>query len=397
MDDPGLIPLLKKSLIDGVIPSSLKLTVKTHKDPIKFPQLHCSPKYCFAGLSSWVAQQLRSATCAYSGIIESVEELVKQVQRQRPVKTSYFVRLDVADFFLSGSFDDLIHDATVHMEPTVEKSVLEDIPSFLLRQQFVTSSSAPSRLWRSILGSGMGLIHSGELASASLYNHAKKTLTSLSALRAHGILGYWRYRDDCFIHATDRLPFRNRFAELRRKAGYFKLTCEEVGSVSLRFLNVVVYIQSGRIHTKLFFKERSSCLPLSPMSGHTPFVHESWRIAVLRSLARLSSTQEGFLEAKNEFIQRFRKFYSPVVLLRALENVQYTMPERRVRVEPNCIWLPVPYHPAYAKEASANIRAMSRAPEYNALYRSVFGVTQNVKLAWKNHFKPLHNRLQINC
>ena len=45
---------------------------------------------------------------------------------------------------------------------------------WVLDHQYVSSARLPNRVWKVVLGSGMGLRHSGSIAEAALYDITEK-------------------------------------------------------------------------------------------------------------------------------------------------------------------------------------------------------------------------------
>ena len=116
---------------------------------------------------------------------------------------------------------------------------------FLLDNQWVTDPydgahpSSPN--WYKVSrGSGMGLVHSGELSDLIFHNRVEHDLESTKSL-CH-IKWYFRYRDDILFcsrrhHRQQRLEF---FQMVKQRAGYYKVICESVSTYSVS----MYYVQS---------------------------------------------------------------------------------------------------------------------------------------------------------
>ena len=75
--------------------------------------------------------------------------------------------------------------------------LMERILWYLLRNQFVVSQTIGShRAWRVNLGTGMGLIHSGELADIIFYNKVESIMLTQKSCASYGIMHDSRFRDD---------------------------------------------------------------------------------------------------------------------------------------------------------------------------------------------------------
>ena len=68
---------------------------------------------------------------------------------------------------MSGSAEDLVQDVIVWFAEPL-KSLLRRALTLLLTSQFVKSRYFPDQFWQVVLGSGMGLPHSGGVADLAL-------------------------------------------------------------------------------------------------------------------------------------------------------------------------------------------------------------------------------------
>ena len=216
-----------------------------------------------------------------------------------------------------------------------------------------------------------------------------------------GIVGFFRYRDDIWVHGHDISRFKLWFWELQRRAGYFKLSCECISHSNLEFLSIQVDIDrsAGLFHTAPVFKKTALGPPLAATSAHTPSVHLTWPSQVLRSLRGLASREESFVHAKSEFISRFRSFFEPLRTIDRLSVVEYSTVMAPVsrRNARSTLWLVLPYHPAVYDRVRGAVAKFNDDVHVRVLYSHAFRVvTQNipyVRIAWRNHYQPLEHRL----
>ena len=127
---------------------------------------------------------------------------MKQISRMAPGPNSFF-KLDIKDFYLSGTVEQLVKDATFGLHDDRKKLAVL-VLEFILSEQYVQSKWFPNRVWKSTVGSGMGLVHSGEVAELAFFSICERGLVDTEASRQlHGLEAYWRFRDDIAMLATD--------------------------------------------------------------------------------------------------------------------------------------------------------------------------------------------------
>ena len=75
--------------------------------------------------------------------------------------------MDLKDFFMTGTAKFFTHHASLLVRLRFRK-VFRNVLLCLLNKQLVTSSVCPNDFWKVVVGSGMGLRCSSELADAAL-------------------------------------------------------------------------------------------------------------------------------------------------------------------------------------------------------------------------------------
>ena len=86
-----------------------------------------------------------------------------------PVPKNFkLLRVDLKDFFMSGTIEDLPQLAASIIEDDGLRSLVCDAIALLLKFQFVESKFAPGRAWAVRRGNGMGLCHSSAVCDAAL-------------------------------------------------------------------------------------------------------------------------------------------------------------------------------------------------------------------------------------
>jgi hypothetical protein len=90
------------------------------------------------------------------------------------------------------------------------RRVVDDVVLFLMYNQYITSAQCPSRIWRVVNGTGMGLKYSNEVANYALYQLVEKDFAGSRVVQEqYGILKYYRYVDDIFMIVADVKQFRD--------------------------------------------------------------------------------------------------------------------------------------------------------------------------------------------
>ena len=89
---------------------------------------------------------------------------------------------------------------------------------WLCRNQYVQSEFLPDVTYRVARGSGMGLLHSGEVSDAGFWIAAERWLLTTS-VRQWCSITYWRkFRDDIFAITSNFRRFKHVFRWLRSRA-----------------------------------------------------------------------------------------------------------------------------------------------------------------------------------
>ena len=242
LEDPNAMRELCNSLqVPGASPiARLKFNVKDHKPPgqVCTRPIHASTPYAYHGLASWLARELRNELLKFPHIVWDTAQAIDSIRKVNLLPPgSFLVKIDIKDFFLSGSPDELVRDVLHHLPDSVYQRLLKDILHFLLHTQFVRVVGA-DLLFQCVSGSGMGLVHSGAVAETALLNRADRSMFDQTLLAQHGISLALRYRDDVLICGTDKVLFRKWFWEYQDLAGYFRTCLEEFSSCSVNWLDI---------------------------------------------------------------------------------------------------------------------------------------------------------------
>jgi len=400
-DEPSFERLINSALRQkqASVVSRLQITCKTHKPAgqVGFRGIHATPSYLLLGLSSWVAFILASflKQSEYSHILRDTQQFVSEVSAVQAEDHHYMIKFDITDYFMSGTREDLAKDATSHITNQTLRSLVYDAIITLLYSQLVSTPEDVGRLWRVLHGSGMGLKHSGETMDIALANLCEVCwCTNPRIMEMHGIVKYWRYRDDGFVIASDRSMTYHYFKGMRERAKYFKVVIEGTNRKALKFLEVMVRkVNKQYICTPCFKETTLRNHPLCITSAHPWHTLVSWPVAQLRRLGSISTSIKEANQAKEVFIARFVEHLAPTELISLLKRTKPQMPKAtKEPVQTNqegpvslVFWFPVGFHPAIQRFLGSALHKFNSDQSYQCLISSSFNLNTEVKvkIAWK--------------
>ena len=272
---------------------------------VSFRNIHAGGRYPFAGMGAWLTYHLRHQLANLPHLLKSTDGLVQ---------------------LLTG-FES---DVPIKLVKTGHQ---RDVIQFHLCHQYVGSSQLPGKVWRVLVGTGMGLNFSGDLSDAAFFSMSKDGFINNPRIREQtGILMYARYRDDVFIVLKDgwHRAFCDLMEKWRVRAGGFKLTVEAISKSGLTVLDLDLEItrytaEDGcckyKIGYKPHFKPTSLGVPLSTASSHPWHVHASWPFAQIKRLHSLSGSHVSFTYAKHVLVRRLHDNFEPSTLIKALFDI----------------------------------------------------------------------------
>ena len=239
--------------------------------------IHANVGYPFAVLSRWVMQKLDVHVYNSSLVIKNTEALIDIVKKTPLQGNEVLLKLDIKDFFLSGDGDKLVNDALVDIhDPDLD--LLRSALEFLTENQFVqlpkmkgaknpTRKSDPifDQWWRCIVGTGMGLPHSGSLANSAFAGRVERTwLSRESTKAAYGIFLYARYMDDIIVVLRRDFKLVRQFIqELSHRSGYFIMQVESCSLAHATMLDLELYFGPGHKKQVSWTSARISRTPIS--------------------------------------------------------------------------------------------------------------------------------------
>jgi hypothetical protein len=382
---------------------SLSLTVKTHKSPVAVRNLHTGPHQAFAGLSLWLARHLKTQLRDKRHLINSSDAVIQQVNGKTFSKNCRLYKIDLKDFFNSGSFDDIISFGTKGFTSSL-RQVAQKVVKFLLVHQYVQSRYLDDALFRVRVGTGMGLIHSGELADAVFYHMAESPLLAQPrSLQFFGVECFTRFKDDMLFIAQGRLEhgMLDLIQQVRQHARGFTLVCEAISESTMPYLDLEVSLHRTADFAvakwRPYFKPTSLHKPLCHRSAHPLSVHITWPFNELNRLARHCCDNATYREVRATFVNKFSRSHAPAALISRLRNhvpPTHAIVEKKQR--DGCLWLVLPYHPVWARAPLTKVLEEFRT---NPLCKQVWGEAANeeppvVRIAWKNFLPSLMQMVQ---
>ena len=406
---PGLAKELAKPLRDGTVCASLRTTCKTHKVVVKFRNIHASPSYALKGLSSWIVKLLRVEIAKYPHLLRDTNDLVKQLANFRVENWHYFIKMDIEEFFNSGLPNDLVEDTAMLIDGE-HRRLYKEVLEFVLDNQFVMSKYICNRVFKVCEGSGMGLLHSGDVADAALLKMAEARYAVMpSVMNCMGICKYFRFKDDILVIADDRKrQCVVRFLkEFKKRTKYFKMKVETITHDEVQFLEVVIFKDGQRLGIKPYFKPTAVGIPLSAASAHPVHVHWSWPFALMRRYLMLTSNKRQKKEAAKFIIKRFRMHHSSKVMIKSLKEYavrcignEFPLAKKPQQEKHEVLWITVGFHPAWYTDIKRTVSAYMRS-DWSRLLNEAFydqGLGQSsktIRIAWKNVL-PFHKEVMQN-
>ena len=389
-EDPGVARQINRSLyIDGArIVSDLLKTCKTHKVPISFRAVHASARHMFSGLSRWVARTLRGRLDCLSHLCKDARHAAEDLAGLH-IGDSKLVALDIKDFFMSGDTNELVEDTILHLTGPL-KGLMREALFLLLFHQYVRSKTEPGRLYRVIRGTGMGLVHSGEVSDSALYNIMETWCTNRATRQFYRVMVYKRFKDDVLLSYSDRELFFQYIDMMKRKAKYFKMKADEISVYQIHWLNLMVEKKRGALTTRPAYKPNFMALPLAGNSTHPQHVHETWPTGLLNMMLSVCSDRstQNLKRVSQDLIKRLE---STAVNPNAIRKLRARNPEVRSAIRkrtPVRTWMVLPYHPIWSSEIRKAVGEFRDSCKFLVSGRDLQQLAE-VHVSWKNHLPSL--------
>ena len=359
--------------------------------------------YIFNGISSWLDYKLRNVLAENNvdHVLESSEICARKLETVPCDDNTVLLKLDVAKFFICGLKEQLIMDALHFVQDRKLRELMREVLDFVLENQWVRSDVMKNKSFKSILGTGMGIKHSGTLATVCFWSRCEKEFACDRSLwEYYGIRDYMRYHDDILIPIQNcSLKIQEFVEKITKMADYYVLEVEEIGRC-VRYLDLSVKVMGSRILCAPTFKETSLLVPLSYSSMHPRQIHDFWPIACIKRMYSKSSVFQDAESAKETFIQRFVDFGAPEHLIRRMRMTTnaYMKKNDKDNKEGDTIWLPLPYHWAWEKRIKSEVDNFCKSDSRMSLLNLSFSnslrsvAKPQVRICWKNSTPNLMKR-----
>lgn len=307
----------------STIVASLRLKVKSHKTAgnVKTRPLHCCVGYSLEGIARWLTVAIRARLRILAPhLIISSREARNRISTVTHAYDTKLVKVDLTDFYLSGKQDELRNDIMgVFDTSDVNRPLYADIIDALLYYQFVRGRCVPHKdnggAYRTVAGSGMGLIASGDMSDAAYWTRIEKWATLPIILNRFKIKCYLRFRDDSLFVADDMELFYKFYSHLVANSRYFTPGVEDVSRTSMMFLELFVEKSfTGYFTARHAFKPTALHIPLSAHSGQPDATHQGWPRTVVKNIVILSTKEQAkrqILEYKCRLSQALVPFAWP--------------------------------------------------------------------------------------
>ena len=153
--------------IKGMI-SRLNMTIKSHKDPgeVTFGAIHSSTESPMKGAMGWISSLLQSSLRGQRHILRDSAELLDQLRELHVAVDDTFLKIDIKDYYMSGKYAELQHYSSLAVEAGPRREAYKHLVSAILANQIISVDGILGKLWSVEMGTGMGLLSSGEISDA---------------------------------------------------------------------------------------------------------------------------------------------------------------------------------------------------------------------------------------
>ena len=268
-------------------------------------------------ISRWLVLEIREQMNEIqTHIITNAADALSRIRSFRFEPGDKLIKLDMKDFYYSGSAEQLISDVLRMWDPRDKRNRLRrQAMELLLHNQLVRGKCWPPEgegCFRVLTGSGMGLIHSGDIADCAFLMLVENWLNHPDVRQGFGVRGYVRFRDDALL-VCNSSRMQQLIKILKAKARYFNIIVERISSEAVHFLEFCIYVNPdrGRLQAEYIFKDRPT-IPLATTSMHNMCVHRGWPRMVVKNIIKYSETRREGLEEVAEYKERLRASFTTI-------------------------------------------------------------------------------------
>lgn len=330
-------------------------TIKTHKQRVSLRILHSGTGHPFTALGHAIGVHLDSYLNSFNHLHRCTKTVLDQIRRKVFPQNICFCKLDIDDFYMSGTAGDLsLYSA---MDMPASRELRELIFQMLASQRVELPIDYQNKVesYTVNIGSGMGLHASGAISEKVFLELVEKPFAIKPSIQEeYGIMLYARYRDDILIIADRDKNYRWwMFGReiMRRAAPIYKVSLDEIKSNQIAYLDACIYKPKDfairrRLETRLYRKPTAQKILLHPSSCHVESVHRSWPAAEVLRIGSLSSSYAQFLADRREFVKKLDEGFFPKAFTSQIGKIDPFLTQRKPSRAPlDCCWLVIPYHP----------------------------------------------------
>ena len=179
--------------------------IKTHKElgKVVMRPIQSSTHHPASSMMSFIGHHLRNRLRFVPYLVKDSDSAIKYIASHKISQESIFVKIDIADYYLSGRRHELVRDAGDLIEDSNTRAAVKTLLNEVLASQHV---SVDDRIFQVVRGSGMGLPSSGETSDAAYHKRVERTTVDSRRFRLYwGIELYMRFRDDV-LEVVDARP-----------------------------------------------------------------------------------------------------------------------------------------------------------------------------------------------
>ena len=400
-DVPSIMGLLCKkfaSTFQGSLIAELGLTVKTHKPDgeVAFRNLHKASSSILKGVGSWLAHQLDNLLrekCPW--IVKNALDVKLRLDATTPSPGERLVRLDLKDFFMSGSVSQITSLVMRGATDNAHSRLVDSALWICLDNQYVSTPLIPGATYKVVRGSGMGLVHSSAVQDYAFFIACEQGI--VDCISDWGIRWYFRCRDDIVFSATSIDHARTFIDALRhRAADVFDIKLEQVSRSTVQFLNVAIAVRPDRYNIQSTFKKTALCRPLGSDSMHSSVIHRTWPINMVRQHFLLNSNRRDAMNARNIIAERLLRYNFDSHILASVANCDGMKINTHHSLVGNYVklWCVLPFHGIWCKSVLRVLFRFKNSQELDFLLRYVDGSqTPCVQISWRNLLTPMMGRI----
>ena len=364
---------------DSSLFGKLTLLLKSHKPEgqVTCRAIHALPSFSLEGLAKWLMLQRRTLLPGPKHLISSSKMVVDRVSRIA-IENNYcvMVKVDIKHFYVVGQHHLLAEALAKLFADPMLKSIIFDVAHYLLDNQYIIAGSSRYKVRE---GCGIGLMHAGNMADMIYYSMVEKCLISNNSFVDAGVIGWFRFRDDMLFILKKGQSFKTLFNEMTRLSGCFKLNIEEISTIQIRYLDIVIRRGDVGFETVPFLKDPRLSRRLAMISAHPREVHTAWPTMMLRRVQSLSKSHS----ANSAFGEELRKRLTSdgcFVPAHHMRCIGKSSPDLC-----NILWLPIGHHPWWYRVVKRAVHQFNSCTDNLSLLKmGLLCDRPVVRVAWKN-------------